>query len=138
MELSRRIKESDHSVRCIAAHPGFTATNTLTSTDGKQTSYLKSIFFSALNKLVAQSVAKGAIPILYAATAPDAKNGKYYGPDRFQEWSGNLQKTKGAPLVYNQETATRLWQETEKLLSQHFKLEAESMQQEALSATCSF
>ena len=46
------------------------------------------------NRLLAQSAAMGALPTLYAATAPDVHGGDYIGPDGFGEQWGHPKKVR--------------------------------------------
>ena len=45
--------------------------------------------------MFAQTAEQGALPTLYAATAPDVQGGDYYGPDGFQELRGQPDEGEG-------------------------------------------
>jgi len=135
MELNRRIKKEGHDVMSIATHPGFAATNILTSTEGKQSNFIKNAFFNFLKNHVAQPVATGALSILYAATSPDAKGGEYYGPSGFQEYWGKLHVTHGIDKVYDEKAAEILWEMSEQLLNQKFDLNADAPAKEPARPT---
>lgn len=126
MELNRRIRDDGHHVMSVAAHPGFAATNILTSTEGKKTGCFRNAFFSFLKNHVAQPVETGALSILYAATSPDAYGGEYYGPDGFQEYWGKIHITHGIHTVYDEEIARKLWDASEQLLNRKFDLHADA------------
>ncbi|MCU1513032.1 MAG: family NAD(P)-dependent oxidoreductase, partial [Microbacteriaceae bacterium] len=74
-ELHRRLAALGSPVRSIAAHPGFSKTELHTHTDAVQGAMI-----AAVTQLTGQSSAMGALPSLFAATAPDAAAGGYYGP----------------------------------------------------------
>jgi hypothetical protein len=60
--------------------------------------------------------AEGAIPTLFAATAPEAEGGGYYGPQGFQEMrGGDVGAAKVSSQALDQAAATRLWGECERL-----------------------
>ena len=60
--------------------------------------------------------AEGALPTLYAATAPDAEDGGYYGPQGFQEMRGdNVDQAIVAPQARDISAGTRLWEICENL-----------------------
>jgi hypothetical protein len=62
-----------------------------------------------------QDAARGALPTLFAATAPDAAPGGYYGPDGFQELKGAPAPARVAAAARDRALARRLWSETERL-----------------------
>jgi NAD(P)-dependent dehydrogenase (short-subunit alcohol dehydrogenase family) len=98
-ELDRRLKAHGFDTSAIAAHPGYSSTNPD-----------KGGFWLRIGtKLFAQSAAMGALPALYAATAPDAEGGEYYGPDGFQELTGHPAKARAAPAAGDRAMAARLW-----------------------------
>ena len=57
----------------------------------------------------------GALPTLYAATAPDVGPNDYYGPDGFQEMRGHPEKVGMTQDAQNMVLAERLWSVSEKL-----------------------
>ena len=73
-----------------AAHPGYAATNLQTAGIGLGTvgTLLKPLM-KVGNVLFAQSDAMGALPTLYAATAPDVEGDDYFGPDGIGEQRGH-------------------------------------------------
>lgn len=88
-----------------AAHPGWTATELQRN----------SSLTSALNHIFAQTTEMGALPTLYAATAPDVKGADFYGPDGFKEMKGYPKKVESVALSHDPEIAERLWQVSETL-----------------------
>ena len=67
------------------------------------------------NQLVAQSAAMGALPTLYAATAPDVRGGDYVGPDGVGEMRGYPTTVRSNARSHDRETAGKLWEISEKL-----------------------
>jgi len=79
LELQRRLRAAGSSVLVTAAHPGWTATDLQRST--------RLVRF--LNHLVAMKPPQGALPILRAATDPEAAGGDYFGPNGFLQMRGS-------------------------------------------------
>ncbi len=55
------------------------------------------------NKVVAQSAEMGALPSLYAATAPDVPGGSFVGPDGFLEQRGHPHIVTAAGRAYDED-----------------------------------
>ena len=72
------------------------------------------------NRLVAQSVERGALPILYAATAPEVQGGSYYGPDGVAEIRGFPKEVLAIPDAYDEQLGSQLWQVSEELTGVHY------------------
>jgi hypothetical protein len=67
------------------------------------------------------SGAQGAAPTLFAATAPDAVSGGYYGPQGFLETrGGDVGPAKVAAQALDEAAAARLWSECERLTGVSF------------------
>lgn len=107
-ELERKLEASQQEVISVAAHPGYAATN-LQSSGG---SAIQRWGMSIMNKVVAQSAEMGALPQLYAATAPDVVGGDYYGPKGLQESRGYPIKVESNDRSHDVEAAARLWTES--------------------------
>ena len=72
----------------MACHPGYAATNLQFAGPRMQGSSLLEAGAGLMNRLFAQSAAMGALPSLYAATAPGVRGGDYFGPGGFAEMWG--------------------------------------------------
>ena len=118
IELDRRLRAAGSPAISVLAHPGYSATN-LQSTG--PTGVMKHLM-SVSNRLVAQSAEKGALPTLYAATAPDVEGGDYYGPDGFMEFRGNPTHVDAIPEARDPEVARRLWEASEQLTGVRYEL----------------
>ncbi len=111
-ELQRRATEASAALVSVAAHPGYAATNLQFA--GPSHSYEKAIM-AVTNKLIAQSAEMGALPTLYAATAPDLPGGSFVGPDGFLEQRGHPKIVTAAGRAYDQAAWRRLWETSEQL-----------------------
>ena len=109
-ELQRRSTAAAWGVTSIGAHPGVARTDLMYNAPGRFSA--AGIARSVLWFLF-QAVAQGALPTLYAATAPDATPGGYYGPDRFSETRGYPTSAKVPPAALEPGPANRLWQVSE-------------------------
>ncbi len=67
------------------------------------------------NRFFAQSAAMGALPEVYAATAPDVRGGDYIGPDGPLGQSGFPKKIASSRRSRDHAVAARLWQVSEAL-----------------------
>ena len=60
-------------------------------------------------RLLGQSGAAGALPALYAATAPEVRGGEFYGPGGPGQLRGRPVRVTPAPQALDTGTAARLW-----------------------------
>jgi NAD(P)-dependent dehydrogenase (short-subunit alcohol dehydrogenase family) len=104
-ELQRRFEGAGVDTIAAAAHPGWTATNL--QADWRMV--------RALNPLLAQKPEMGALPALYAATAPDVRGGDYYGPDGWQGLRGYPTRVRSSESSYDPAAAAKLWAVSEAL-----------------------
>jgi len=104
-ELDRRLRKAGLAIKAVAAHPGYSNTNP--DKGGFVMRLATSIF--------AQPAAMGALPYLYAATAPDVTGGDYIGPGGPMEMRGYPAKVGCTPPAKDEKTAARLWTVSEAL-----------------------
>jgi NAD(P)-dependent dehydrogenase (short-subunit alcohol dehydrogenase family) len=109
-ELERRLAQAGSTRTALAAHPGYASTNLQSHTDSIQDRLM-----GVTNRLVAQSAEMGALPELYAATAPGVPGGSFIGPDGFVEQRGYPKVVTSSRRSYDQPTATALWTLSESL-----------------------
>lgn len=117
-ELSRRLARAGSQVTAVAAHAGYAATNLQTAgarMDGRRAAE-RLMTFS--NRLFAQSACRGALPTLYAATAPDMAPDSYIGP-RTGLWGAPAPSFR-ARRTSNDTTAGLLWTASEDLTGVHY------------------
>jgi NAD(P)-dependent dehydrogenase (short-subunit alcohol dehydrogenase family) len=111
LELDRRLRAAGSTVKSLAAHPGYAATNLQSSGPPM----FDRLVMVASNALIAQSDEMGALPILYAATQPGLEGGTYVGPDGFQEQRGHPKIVQPSGRARDPETARRLWEVSERM-----------------------
>ncbi|WP_141583989.1 oxidoreductase [Actinomadura sp. WMMA1423] len=109
-ELDRRVPE----VTSVAAHPGYAATNLQQTGPRMQGSTLMEKATGLGNAVMAQSAAAGALPSLYAATAPDVSGGACYGP-RLLQYRGSPTKVATPRQADDPALGKRLWEVSETL-----------------------
>ncbi|PPE73524.1 short-chain dehydrogenase [Solimonas fluminis] len=108
--LDRRLRRAGLPVTAVAAHPGYTATNL----------DIGNVFMRLATRLFAQAPAMGALPALYAATAPGVAGGDYWGPGGYKELTGYPKKAACRPEARDPSAADRLWAWSERMTGLHF------------------
>ncbi|WP_226005105.1 oxidoreductase [Natrinema salinisoli] len=108
-ELERRFLTADANAESMAVHPGYANTQLQFRGPEASGSRLRKAAMKVLNAIVAQSAEMGALPTLYAATAPDAEGGAYYGPGGLMNMRGAPERQASSDRSYDEETARRLW-----------------------------
>jgi NAD(P)-dependent dehydrogenase (short-subunit alcohol dehydrogenase family) len=120
LELDRRLRAAGSPIICALAHPGYSATN-LQSTG--PTGFLTGLGFRLGNAVFAQPAERGALPQLFAATAPEVEGGQYFGPDGFMEMRGRHPVVvRASSEARDPEVARRLWTVSEELTGVTFPL----------------
>ena len=115
LELARRIDRAGLRLISAAAHPGYAATNLQTAAPRMEGNRIAEVVMAAANRVLAQSDRQGALPSLYAATAPEVVNGGFYGPDGLGGMRGTPRRLQPFPSARNPQTARRLWAVAESL-----------------------
>lgn len=108
-ELQRRLAAAGSKVISVAAHPGYAATNLQAVGPEMAGSRLWARIMPAANRILAQSAAMGALPMLYAATSPDVRGGDYLGPDGWLGQSGFPKRVASNARSHDRGAAARLW-----------------------------
>jgi NAD(P)-dependent dehydrogenase (short-subunit alcohol dehydrogenase family) len=108
-ELQRRLQARGAGAISVACHPGYANTNLQQVGPTLHGSPVRVAFYRVANALFAQSAERGALPTLYAATAPDVRGGDYIGPDGVGEIAGWPRKVQASRAAYDAEAARRLW-----------------------------
>ncbi|QOY35779.1 oxidoreductase [Anaerobacillus isosaccharinicus] len=109
-ELDERFKENSISTISLACHPGITSTNLFKIGKKEPSTFMKNLL-----KWLFQSVEKGVLPTIYAATETSLIGGEYIGPDGRGNRTGNPTIEIPAEGVYNKETMKQLWEVSERL-----------------------
>ncbi len=110
LELDRRARS--RGVVSVAAHPGTSVTN------------LQRFAFARLVKVFGQSADRGALPSLYAASAPEVVGGSYFGP---RDWFGTAGPPAPASIPQRARdagVARELWEASEALTGVRTGLDA--------------
>jgi NAD(P)-dependent dehydrogenase (short-subunit alcohol dehydrogenase family) len=113
LELDRRARAAGGRLRSIPVHPGISRTSIVDNGPGMNG--LKMLALRVLSPFITQDDAAGALPTLYAATAPEAQGGAYIGPDGFSAFKGWPTVEKPRPQALDEAAAKRLWTVSEQL-----------------------
>jgi NAD(P)-dependent dehydrogenase (short-subunit alcohol dehydrogenase family) len=111
LELDRRLRASGSTVKSLAAHPGYAATNLQSAA----APLVDRLVMKLGNLVIAQNDEMGALPVLYAATAPGLEGGAYIGPDGPGEQRGHPKLVRPNRAARDEGTARRLWDVSEQL-----------------------
>jgi NAD(P)-dependent dehydrogenase (short-subunit alcohol dehydrogenase family) len=106
-ELQRRLSAIDAPLISLAAHPGTSSTNLVKPGAGGNR-VIETVLTVGV-RIIGQSDAQGALPQLYAATAPDVKGGEYYGPNGIAENRGYPKRVTSTATSRDPQLAARLW-----------------------------
>jgi protochlorophyllide reductase len=110
-ELQRRHPR----LRSAAAHPGLARTNLQPTSVAANGSKVERLAYRLMGPLF-QSAAQGALPQLFAATAPEADPGGHYGPSELGGIKGWPKAVPMAKAALDPEQGARLWQVSEALI----------------------
>jgi NAD(P)-dependent dehydrogenase (short-subunit alcohol dehydrogenase family) len=113
-ELQRRSGAAGWNLKSLGAHPGFALTNLFKNEPGAR-SMLNLFGRYVVGPLVGQSAARGAEPIVHAATASEVHGGDLYGPTGRFEMMGPAGRCEFAPRSLDRSVAERLWAASEKM-----------------------
>jgi NAD(P)-dependent dehydrogenase (short-subunit alcohol dehydrogenase family) len=122
-ELQRRLSAAGVSTKAMAAHPGYSATNLQHVGPSMRNASLELRITQALNSVVGQSPAMGALPTLFAATAPGLPGDSYIGPNGPAETRGYPVRVGRTKAAQDMAAALRLWQVSEALTGVVFPLD---------------
>ncbi|UHC15551.1 SDR family oxidoreductase [Methylobacterium currus] len=117
LELQRRSEAGGWGLTSLAAHPGIARTDLLPNGAGPRSlaglarTYLWFLF---------QPADRAALPALYAATAPQAAGGAYYGPVHLSETRGAPGPARIPAQALDEAAAARLWDVSERLAGVRF------------------
>jgi NAD(P)-dependent dehydrogenase (short-subunit alcohol dehydrogenase family) len=120
LELHRRGERAGWALHSYAAHPGWARTEIIDNGPGGGAPGLRAKLMKACFNMLAQSARDGALPSLYAATAPEAVPGAYYGPNRLDERRGTPAVSRVFPQAADPAVAQRLWTMSEALTGAGF------------------
>jgi NAD(P)-dependent dehydrogenase (short-subunit alcohol dehydrogenase family) len=113
IELDRRLRSAGLPVVSVLAHPGLTRTN-LTPRAWEHRGRLGQLI-ARLGLLATQSVERGALPQLYAATADGVRGGQFFGPAGLAETRGRVTEARLNRDAADPAIGRRLWAAAEEL-----------------------
>lgn len=116
-ELDRRIEKAGSNVIAVSTHPGVSKTNLF-----QNIPKFVSIIITPFLPLLTHPPQKASLPMLYAALGDDVNSGDYIGPTGFRGMKGKPGKVKSKPHSYDKDVAKKLWEESEKLIGEEFKI----------------
>ncbi|PXY27226.1 oxidoreductase [Prauserella muralis] len=118
-ELDRRLRAAGEPVLSAAAHPGYSDTGLASAMARSQPSALLRQVIDVGTRLggllVAQNARMGALPQLYAATAPGVRGGDYVGPRGPGELRGHPRPVRFVRPALDPALGAGLWELTAKL-----------------------
>ncbi|HVZ10749.1 MAG TPA: oxidoreductase [Rhodopila sp.] len=117
LELHRRSVAGGWGLRSIAAHPGWARTEIVRNGMGRG---VKGRLADFIFNRVAQPGREGALPSLFAATAPEAVGGGYYGPSGWNETRGAPGPSRIYPQARDAAVAKALWTLSKRLTGVSF------------------
>lgn len=114
MSWRSRLAASGSGIVAAAAHPGYAATNLQTAGVRMENRKAAERVFELGNRIVAQPASSGALPTLYAATAPGVRPDSFTGP-KLLGWRGAPAPSWRARWTLNDVAGERLWVASEQL-----------------------
>jgi len=118
LELQRRSDANNWHLKSNAAHPGYARTDILVNGPGLDAPLSKVSLI--IRPYLSHAAADGALPVLFAAVAPEAEGAAYYGPGGIFEMKGPVAKASIAAQAKNEADAKRLWEASEQLVKVAF------------------
>jgi NAD(P)-dependent dehydrogenase (short-subunit alcohol dehydrogenase family) len=118
LELDRRSQAGGWGITSNLSHPGVAPTNLLAAQPhmGRARPAPQIRLIRTLSRWGAMGTVETALlPALYAATSPDARGGRLYGPDGFGHLSGGPAEQKLYRPLRSHEDAERIWRISEEL-----------------------
>ncbi|MFD0020475.1 oxidoreductase [Streptomyces sp. NPDC058382] len=113
-ELARRTAAVGSTLVAAAAHPGYASTNLQTAGVRMENRRTAERIVELGNRIIAQPASAGALPTLYAATAPGVRPDSFTGP-RLLGWRGAPAPSWRAGWTLNDVASERLWVASEQL-----------------------
>lgn len=114
-ELAHRLSTAGLPLVAAAAHPGYAATNLMSAAPKMEGHRGKERFMEIGNRYFAQPAERGALPTLYAATAPDVRQDDYLGPPLQGLRPGSPVRAARAKWTLSDKAARQLWAASEQL-----------------------
>jgi NAD(P)-dependent dehydrogenase (short-subunit alcohol dehydrogenase family) len=114
-ELQRRSDRNGWGLISNAAHPGWASTDLIANGPASGGRFWVHGVSRLIRPLLFQDAASGALPTLYAATAPEARGAAYYGPNGTGERKGAPTEARISAAAADEAVAAKLWEMSEDL-----------------------
>ncbi len=119
LELDRRSEAHGWGISSNLSHPGVAPTRLLSARPemgrNEDTQSVRMIRWMSARGIIVGTPETAALPALYAATSPDAKAGRFYGPNGPGHMGGAPAEQKLFSRLRSEEEARRVWQVSEAL-----------------------
>jgi NAD(P)-dependent dehydrogenase (short-subunit alcohol dehydrogenase family) len=118
-ELDRRLRQAGTTTLAVVAHPGWARTDLVANgplTGGGAISTR----LGHLAGRLGQPAAMGALPVLYAATAPGVRGGDFFGPGGFGGMFGRPVPVTPGRRARDPRSAATLWHDSEELTGVYY------------------
>jgi hypothetical protein len=112
--LDKKFKKEGLDAKALSAHPGFAKTHLRTTrleTEKNPWQRFQLRFY----EMISMPAERGILPLLYAATDPNAEGGTYIGVSGLGEIQGEPKLSKGQKRAYDQNLRKELWEKSEQL-----------------------
>ncbi|MEZ0364578.1 SDR family oxidoreductase [Mycobacterium sp. pUA109] len=120
LELGRRSQANGWGITSNLSHPGVAPTSLLAARPevgrAEDTNLVRMIRVLSARGILFGTVESAKLPALYAATAPDAGDGRFYGPSGLGHLGGPPAEQKLYSRLRSAEEAQRIWQISEDLV----------------------
>jgi NAD(P)-dependent dehydrogenase (short-subunit alcohol dehydrogenase family) len=127
LELDRRSQEFGWGITSNLSHPGVAPTSLLDARPeiGRTAQTRGRRLITALSRrgIVLGTVESAGLPALYAATSPEARPGRFYGPRGLGHLGGPPAEQKLYPRLRGAQEARRVWEVSEELTKAGFPRE---------------
>jgi NAD(P)-dependent dehydrogenase (short-subunit alcohol dehydrogenase family) len=119
LELDRRAKAVRSELVSVAAHPGISKTPIAAGWEREDRrnlwDRLELVGYRVFMRVLGQTAAEGAAPLVFAASEPSVTGGGYYGPTGFRQTGGPPGLVEPSRRALDAAVAARLWETSEQL-----------------------
>ncbi len=127
-ELQRRADRAGAALISTGCNPGYAATNLQAAGPKMEGSALMESLWGWSNRWLAEDAATGALPTVYAATAPEVRGGDYIAPIYYGRGRGSPHRARCSARARDPQTAARLWEVSEQLTGVRYPISGSESQ----------
>lgn len=120
-ELQKRLTAAGFDTIANTSHPGLVLTNLQANSVAQSGTGYEGFLYRMVEPILAQDISMGILPMLYGATAPEAKGGVLYGPRTFN-LRGHPAEARANKQAYDATARTRFWDMSEELTGVTFDI----------------